>query len=274
MKFTLEEISSFVIRKMVDSAEDFLGKKVNKLVITVPANFTDGQRKCTEKAAKLAGIEVLRIINEPTAAALAYGLGKTDNEKGENKEKKILVFDLGGGTFDVTILSINPCGEKNFEILSTKGDKFLGGEDFDNKLVEHFLNNFCKNMGESKQKIMEDKKAIKRLKIACENIKKVLSTNKETRICVINFYKNNDILEDITRNQFEYFCSDLFEKLKKPLDDALLDAKLKKSDIGEIVLVGGSSRIPKVKQILQEYFNIDPLKKNNKNQAIINDSIK
>ena len=132
MKFTLEQISSFVIRKMADSAEDFLGKKVKKLVITVPANFTDGQRKCTENAAKLAGIEVLRIINEPTAAALAYGLGKTDNEAGKNKEKKILVFDLGGGTFDVTILNISKSEEQNFEILSTKGDKFLGGEDFDN----------------------------------------------------------------------------------------------------------------------------------------------
>ena len=272
MKFTLEQISSFVIRKMADSAEDFLGKKVKKLVITVPANFTDGQRKCTENAAKLAGIEVLRIINEPTAAALAYGLGKTDNEAGKNKEKKILVFDLGGGTFDVTILNISKSEEQNFEILSTKGDKFLGGEDFDNKLVEHFLDNFCKKMGESKEKIEEDKKAIKRLKIACENIKKVLSTNTETRICLNNFYKNNDLLEDITRAQFEYFCSDLFEKLKKPIDDALVDAKLKKTDIGEIVLVGGSSRIPKVKKFLQDYFSIDPLK-GNKNQTIINDSI-
>lgn len=148
----------------------------------------------------------------------------------------------------------------------------MGGEDFDNKLVEHFLDNFCKKMGESKKKIEEDKKAIKRLKIACENIKKVLSTNTETRICLNNFYKNNDLLEDITRNQFEYFCSDLFEKLKKPIDDALFDANLKKTDIGEIVLVGGSSRIPKVKQFLQNYFNIDPLK-GNKNQTIINDSI-
>ena len=268
MKFTLEEISSYIIRKMADSAEDYLGKKVNKLVITVPANFTDGQRKCTENAAKLAGIEVLRIINEPTAAALAYGLGKTDNERG----KKILIFDLGGGTFDVTILNISKSQEKNFEILSTKGNKFLGGEDFDNKLVEHFLDNFCKNMGESKKKIKEDKKAIKRLKIACENIKKVLSTSTETRICLNNFYKNNDLLEDITRSQFEYFCSDLFEKLKKPIDDALFDANLKKTDIGEIVLVGGSSRIPKVKQILRNYFNING-NNTSRNKTTINDSI-
>ena len=268
MKFTLEEISSYIIRKMADSAEDYLGKKVNKLVITVPANFTDGQRKCTENAAKLAGIEVLRIINEPTAAALAYGLGKTDNERG----KKILVFDLGGGTFDVTILNISKSQEKNFEILSTKGNKFLGGEDFDNKLVEQFLDNFCKNMGESKKKIKEDKKAIKRLKIACENIKKVLSTSTETRICLNNFYKSNDLLEDITRSQFEYFCSDLFEKLKKPIDDALFDANLKKTDIEEIVLVGGSSRIPKVKQILRNYFNING-NNTSRNKTTINDSI-
>ena len=142
IKYTLEEISSFVIRKMVDSAEAFLGKKVNSLVITVPANFNDAQRKCTEQAAKIAEVKVLRIINEPTAAALAYGLGEKSEKNENEKEKKILVFDLGGGTFDVTILKINKGGEQNFEIMSTKGDKFLGGEDFDNKLVEYFLDHF------------------------------------------------------------------------------------------------------------------------------------
>ena len=173
IEFTVEEISSFVIKKMVDSAEAYLGKKVSKLVITVPANFNDAQRLCTKNAAKLAGIEVLRIINEPTAAALAYGIGEKKNETDSGEEKKILVFDLGGGTFDVTILKINDGKEQNFEILSTKGDKFLGGEDFDNKLVDYFLDKFCKNMNESKEKVKKDKKAIKKLKIACENIKRI-----------------------------------------------------------------------------------------------------
>ena len=253
IKFTLEEISSFVIKKMVDSAESYLGKKVNSLVITVPANFNDAQRNCTKQAAQLAGINVLRIINEPTAAALAYGLGQND-EKKDNEEQKILVFDLGGGTFDVTILKINKGGEQNFEIMSTKGDKFLGGEDFDNKLVELVLDRFCRKMNENKEKIKEDKKAIKKLKISCESIKRVLSNNPETTLFIHNFYNNNDIMETITRPQFEEICKDLFERLKKPLDEALDDAHLNKDEIGEIVLVGGSSRIPKIKLFLQNFF--------------------
>ena len=254
IQFSLEEISSFVIRKMVDSAENYLRKKVDKLVITVPANFTDGQRQCTKQAAKLAGIEVLRIINEPTAAALAYGLGDSNNET-KKGEGKILVFDLGGGTFDVTILKINDSGEQNFDILSTKGDKFLGGEDFDNKLVEYVLDQFCSKTHESKKKIKEDKKAIKKLKISCENIKRILSTNEETTISITNFYNGNDILENIDRKDFEKMCSDLFERLKIPIDEALTDAQLSKDEIEEIILVGGSSRIPKVKIFLNEYFN-------------------
>ena len=164
IRFTLEEITSFLIGKMVESAENFLEKKVNKLVITVPANFNDAQRNCTKQAAKLAGIEVLRIINEPTAAALAYGL--QDKEKEINK--KILVFDLGGGTFDVTILNINKDkknSEQCFEILSTNGDKFLGGEDFDNLLVEYALDKFCYKNELKKEEVKKDKKAIRKLKI-------------------------------------------------------------------------------------------------------------
>ncbi len=254
IKFTVEEISSFVIRKMVDSAESYLGKKVSKLVITVPANFNDAQRQCTKNAAKLAGIEVLRIINEPTAAALAYGIGEKKNETDSGEEKKILVFDLGGGTFDVTILKINYGKEQNFEILSTKGDKFLGGEDFDNKLVEHFLEKFCKNMKESKETIKKDKKAIKKLKIACENIKRVLSNSLESTLSITNFYNGNDIFENIERKEFEKLCQPLFDKLQSPIEDALSDAKLSRNEISEIVLVGGSSRIPKVKSFLKEYF--------------------
>ena len=255
IKFTLEEISSFVIKKMVDNAEAYLGKKVHSLVITVPANFNDAQRKSTEQAAKLAGVKVLRIINEPTAAALAYGLGQNAEENSDD-EKKILVFDLGGGTFDVTILKIVKGGEQNFEIMSTKGDKFLGGEDFDNKLVDNVLNKFCQKMKESKEEIKKDKKCIKRLKISCENIKRVLSSNDETTLFISNFYKGNDIYETITKSDFEDLCADLFERLKIPIDDALVDAGLTKNEINEIVLVGGSSRIPKVKSFLRDYFDI------------------
>ena len=271
IKFTLEEISSFVIRKMVDSAEAYLGKKVNSLVITVPANFNDAQRNCTKTAAKLAGVRVLRIINEPTAAALAYGLEKNENSN-PGKEKKILVFDLGGGTFDVTILKIIKGGEQQFEIMSTKGDKFLGGEDFDNRLVEDVLDKFCKKMKESKEEIKKDKKCIKKLKISCENIKRVLSSSPETTLYISNFYNGNDILETITRFEFEEKCEDLFKRLKIPIDEALIDAKLSKDEIGEIVLVGGSSRIPKIKTFLKEYFNIKDKQKNSEG-ARINDTI-
>ena len=252
IQFKLEEISSFIIRKMVESAEDFLQRSVNKLVITVPANFNDSQRKCTEQAAKMAGIDVLRIINEPTAAALAYGL----QDQNINNNGKILIFDLGGGTFDVTILNINK--EKNleqiFEILSTNGDKFLGGEDFDNKLVEYFLDKFCEKMGLNKNEIKKDKKAIRRLKIACEKIKRVLSSSKETQLCLNHFYDNKDILEKISANKFNDLCKDLIKRLENPIKNALIDAKITKKEISEIILVGGSTRLPMVKSFLFNNF--------------------
>ena len=262
MEFNLEEISSFIIRKMVDNAEDYLKRKINKLVITVPANFNDAQRKSTKQAAELAGLEVLRIINEPTAAALAYGLQEKNIEGNGN----ILVFDLGGGTFDVTILKIiknNEDNEKFFEILSTCGDKFLGGEDFDNKLVEYVLNDFCKKNEISEKTIKKDKKVIKKLKISCENIKRVLSSKDETVLCINNFYNKKDINQKISKSIFEELCDDLFKKLEKPLKDALTLAKLTKENIKEVVLVGGSTRIPKIKDILTEFFK----------NAKINDSI-
>jgi len=252
-KFTLEEISSFVIRKLADNAEKFLNRKVKKLVITVPANFDNAQRNCTKQAALLADIEVLRMINEPTAAALAYGL----QDKNSTADGKILVFDLGGGTFDVTILSIDKQSEDNFEIISTNGDKFLGGEDFDNKLVHYFLDSFCKKMNEKKEEILKDKKVIKKLKISCENIKKVLSSKNQAALNITNFYNKKDMMEKIKRDEFEELCQDLFEKLKKPLDQAIKDAKITSKDIKEIVLIGGSTRIPKIKIFLQEYFGKD-----------------
>ena len=250
IKFTLEEISSFVIKKLVENAEKYLGGRVDKLVITVPANFNNAQRNCTKQAALLADIEVLRIINEPTAAALAYGL----QDKQNISNGKILVFDLGGGTFDVTILSINKKSEENFDIISTNGDKFLGGEDFDNKLVHYFLDNFCRKMNENKDEILKNKKIIKNLKISCENIKKVLSSSNFTTINITNFYNKKDMIETISREEFEDLCKDLFEKLKIPLKKAIKDARIAAEDISEIVLVGGSTRIPKIKSFLMEYF--------------------
>ena len=256
LRFYLEEISSFIIKKMVENAEEYLDKQIKKLVITVPANFTDSQRKSTRQAAELAGVEVLRIINEPTAAALAYGLQETNDE---DKNGKILVFDLGGGTFDVTILKINQNENNNntgqiFEVLSTSGDRFLGGEDFDNMLVEDVLDKFCKDNHENKEQIRKDKKAIKKLKIACENIKKVLSYNDYTTLCISHFYNDKDIIQNITQKEFEYLCADLFSKIEKPLEDALFHAKISKKEIKQIILVGGSTRIPKIKNILKSQF--------------------
>jgi len=250
---TLEEISSYVIRKMVDSAENFLENSIDKLVITVPANFNDAQRKCTEQAAEIAGVKVLRFINEPTAAALAYRL----DEKNKDNNGKILIFDFGGGTFDVTLLEINKSvnNEDIFNVLSSKGEKFLGGEDFDNKLVEYFLDNFCVNMNLKKEDVKKDKKAIRKLKISCEKIKRVLSSNRETQLYIHNFYDNKDILEKITEAKFNTLCRDLIEKLRKPLDEVISNAKISKKDISEIVLVGGSSRLPMVRLFIARFFN-------------------
>ena len=261
--FTLEEISSYVIRKMVDSAENFLEKSIDKLVITVPSNFNDAQRKCTEQAAEIAGVKVLRFINEPTAAALAYRL----DEKNKDNNGKILIFDLGGGTFDVTLLSINNNidNKEIFNVLSSKGEKFLGGEDFDNKLVEYFLDNFCEKMDLKKEDVKRDKKAIRKLKISCEKIKRVLNSTKETQLYIHNFYDNKDILEKITETKFNTLCKDLIAKLRKPLDDVISDAKISKNDISEIVLVGGSTRLPMVRIFITRYFNGCEIK--------INDSI-
>ena len=256
IQFTLEEISSFVIKKLVDNAEKLLHSKVTKLVITVPANFKIAQKTCTEQAANLADIEVLRIINEPTAAALAYGL--------QNKQKdtngKILVFDLGGGTFDVSILSITKTNEENFEVISTKGDIFLGGEDFDNKLVDYFLDKFCKKYEIKKEDILKDKKKIKNLKISCESVKRTLSSSKSTTLSINNFYNNKELIETIEREEFENLCEDLFKRLEGPLAEAIQEASQKTKHpikISEIVLVGGSTRIPKIKTFLLEYFGKD-----------------
>jgi molecular chaperone DnaK (HSP70) len=266
IKFTFEEISSFIIGKMIESAENYLNKKVKKLVITVPANFNDAQRNCTKQAAMLAGVEVIRIINEPTAAALAYGL----HEKSEEINNKIiLVFDLGGGTFDVTILKIyinkdQQNLEKNYEILSTSGDKFLGGVDFDNVLVNYFLEEFCKKNDLNIEEVRKDKKSMRKLKISCEKIKRNLSFSvEEETLNLQNFYNNLDIIQEIHYAQFFSLTKGLIERLKETLKSALNNAKITEDKISEVVLVGGSTRLPMVKNMLKKVF------KNSK----INDSI-
>ncbi len=242
------EISSFIIKKMVHTAENYVNKKITKLVITVPAYFSDSQRKLTKQAAELAGLNVLRVINEPTAAALAYGF-----DKEQSLNEKILVFDLGGGTFDVSILSVhkdeNNSQSKIFQVLGTSGDTQLGGEDFDNKLVE-----FCLDQQSNKEKILKDKQCLKKLKIYCESIKKKLSYSDEQTLFIEQFFEKEDLKITIKREEFEDKCNDLFKKLEVSLDDALANAKLTKNEINEIILIGGSSRIPKVKQILKNYF--------------------
>jgi len=248
---------------MVESAEDFLQKSINKLVITVPANFNDAQRKCTEQAAEIAGVKVLRFINEPTAAALSYKL----DEKNKDNNGKILIFDLGGGTFDVTLLEINKNAnnENIFNVLSSKGERFLGGEDFDNKLVEFFLDRFCDKNNLEKEDVKRDKKAIRKLKISCEKIKRVLSSTNVAQLCINNFYNNKDILETIISPVFIFLCKDLIKKLQKPLDDVISDAKISKKDISEVILVGGSSRLPMVRKFISDFFKRCEIK--------INDSI-
>ena len=252
IRFTLEGITSFLIKKMVQNAEKYLNKKVSKLVITVPANFNDAQRKCTKQAAEIAGIKVLRIINEPTAAALAYGF----QEKVEEFEGKILIFDLGGGTFDVTILNINKNEslKKTFNILSTNGNKFLGGVDFDDKLVEYILKKFCEKNNISLEEVKKDIKAIRKLKISCEKIKRDLSIYQRVTLSIDNFYDNKSIFEEISRFEFNNMCEDLIKKLEKPLQRALEDAKVTSKEISQIILVGGSTKLPMIKTFLKNYF--------------------
>ena len=255
MTYTPVEISSYIIKKMVFNAEKYLNKKISKLVITVPANFTDSQRALTRQAAEALKLKVLRIINEPTAAALAYGF---DEKK--NLNSNILIFDLGGGTFDVSILSLKKDEKDNstsFEVLGTAGDTNLGGEDFDNALVEIVLRKI-ENKADA-ERIRADKKALKKLKVACENTKKILSISDKANICINDVMKDLDIIEIIYRNEFESECQPLFNKLIPPIEKAMQMAYEKKGKaeemkIDEVILVGGSTRIPKVKDIVKNYF--------------------
>ncbi|CAG8464106.1 31419_t:CDS:2 [Gigaspora margarita] len=256
--FTPQEISSMVLTRMKEIAEGKLGKKVKKAVITVPAYFNDSQRLATRDAGTIAGLDVLRIINEPTAAAIAYGL-----DSKESKEKNVLIFDLGGGTFDVSLLTISG---GVFAVKSTAGDTHLGGEDFDNNLLEYFKQEFKRK---HKHDISNDARAIRRLRTACERAKRALSSTTQTNVEVDSLFDGTDFQATITRAKFEELNSSQFNSTLEPVRKVLKDAKMEKKDINEIVLVGGSTRIPKIQALLQDFFDGKELNKSiNPDEAV------
>nr|OQO26185.1 Heat shock 70 kDa protein 2 [Rachicladosporium sp. CCFEE 5018] len=275
-EFTPEEISSMILTKMRETAESYLGETVNNAVVTVPAYFNDSQRQATKDAGLIAGLNVLRIINEPTAAAIAYGL-----DKKTEGERNVLIFDLGGGTFDVSLLTIE---EGIFEVKSTAGDTHLGGEDFDNRLVNHFMSEFkrknkkvrssCAHPAsqictDCSQDLASNPRALRRLRTACERAKRTLSSSAQTSIEIDSLYEGVDFYTSITRARFEELCQDLFRSTMDPVERVLRDAKIDKSSVHEIVLVGGSTRIPKVQKLVSDFFNgKEPNKSINPDEAV------
>merc|ERR1711954_321018 len=248
-----------VLTKMKETAEAYLGQDVKDAVVTVPAYFNDSQRTATKDAGVISGLNVLRIINEPTAAAIAYGLDK----KKVSGEKHVLIYDLGGGTFDVSILTIE---DGIFEVKSTSGDTHLGGEDFDNRMVSHFMTEFKRK---HKKDIAGNKRAVRRLRTACERAKRTLSASAQASIEIDSLFEGIDFYTSITRARFEELCSDLFKGTLDPVEKSMRDAKLDKSSINDVVLVGGSTRIPKIQKLLQNYFHGKELNKSiNPDEAV------
>ena len=248
-EFAAEEISAMVLAKMKSIAEAHLGETVTHAVITVPTYFNDAQRQATKDAGTISGLNVMRIINEPTAAAIAYGLDKSSMYDTAANETSILVFDLGGGTFDVTMLIVD---SGVFEVLATNGDTHLGGEDFDQRVMKFFLKKFetAHNIDASK-----DKRAVQKLKREVERVKHVLSSDHQARLHIESFTEGIEFSETLTRTQFEELNMDLFKRTLRHVERVMKDSGLKKSEVDEIVLVGGSTRIPKIQQMIKDYFN-------------------
>jgi len=259
-RFFAEEISSMVLTKMKETAEAYLGKNVNKAVITVPAYFNDAQRQATKDAGRIAGLNVLRIINEPTAAAIAYGL---DKSVASEQEKNVLIFDLGGGTFDVSLLTID---EGVFEVKATAGNTHLGGEDFDNSLVDHFVKEFKRK---NKYDLTKSNRAMRRLRSQCERAKRTLSAAHRATVEIDSLYEGIDFHSTITRARFEDLCGNYFRNCLEPVKKVLSDSGLSKNEVHDVVLVGGSTRIPKIQSLLSQFFNNKELSRNiNPDEAV------
>merc|ERR1719181_455795 len=256
--FAAEEISSMVLTKMRETAESFSGETIKDAVVTVPAYFNDSQRQATKDAGRIANLNVLRIINEPTAAAIAYGL-----DKQSSSERNVLIFDLGGGTFDVSLL---PIEEGIFEVKATAGDTHLGGEDFDNRMVNHFVQEFKRK---NKKDITNNPRSMRRLRTACERAKRTLSSSTQTSIEIDSLFEGIDFFSSITRARFEELNMDLFRGTMEPVEKVLRDSKMSKNQVHDVVLVGGSTRIPKVQQLLQDFFNgKEPSRSINPDEAV------
>ena len=274
--FSPEEIMSLIFKKLIKDASDFVGTKINKAVVTVPAYFDYSQRSAIVESAKLAGIEVLRIINEPTAAALAYGLGTKENlsdslvlsniKKDNISHRNVLVFDLGGGTFDITILTLE---NSEFNVKASLGDTHLGGIDFNNKLVDYCLKDFCIKMNIKENDIRKDFNTIKRLKNQCEKAKKRLTKYTSEKIAVYNFFNNMNLSVDITRDIFNKECEKLYKKIDSIINKILKESKFTVEEINDVILVGGSSRIPKIKEMLEDKFGKNKIRDDiNQDEAV------